>query len=163
MLSRNVKLEWAEFIFGQTHGGSGLLCIQEPGRDSPDSAGRRVIVNDRKHPTGLLLQRSMAERQLRAPPPGMRSCAVLDGERYFATLSMTNPGGGAIAMAKKQAKAEKVDEVVQHIPEPWAKFSQAGKDPVRIRDIKVILTAPDGIRLVIVKVETTEPGLSGIG
>ena len=29
--------------------------------------------------------------------------------------------------------------------------------------MKVILTAPDGIRLVIVKVETSEPGLYGIG
>lgn len=38
-----------------------------------------------------------------------------------------------------------------------------GAAPVRIRDIKTILTAPDGIRLVIVKVETTEPGLYGLG
>ena len=35
--------------------------------------------------------------------------------------------------------------------------------PVKIRDIKTILTAPDRIRLVIVKVETTEPGLHGWG
>ncbi len=34
---------------------------------------------------------------------------------------------------------------------------------VKIRDIKTIMTAPDGIRLVIVKVETTEPGLVGWG
>ena len=33
----------------------------------------------------------------------------------------------------------------------------------RIRDIRVILTEPDNIRLVIVKVETDEPGLYGIG
>jgi len=38
-----------------------------------------------------------------------------------------------------------------------------GAAPVRIRDVKTILTAPDGIRLVIVKVETTEPGLYGLG
>ncbi|CAN5592242.1 D-galactonate dehydratase family protein [soil metagenome] len=48
-------------------------------------------------------------------------------------------------------------------PDAWAPYSQSGKDPVRIRDVKVILTAPDGIRLVIVKVETTEPGLYGVG
>jgi mannonate dehydratase len=35
--------------------------------------------------------------------------------------------------------------------------------PVKIRDIKTILTAPNGIRLVVVKVETTEPGLVGWG
>ncbi len=34
---------------------------------------------------------------------------------------------------------------------------------VSIRDIRVILTEPDDIRLVIVKVETTEPGLYGLG
>jgi len=34
---------------------------------------------------------------------------------------------------------------------------------LKIRDVRVILTEPDGIRLVIVKVETSEPGLYGIG
>ena len=38
-----------------------------------------------------------------------------------------------------------------------------GTAPVKIRDIKSILTAPNGIRLVVVKVETTEPGLVGWG
>jgi mannonate dehydratase len=38
-----------------------------------------------------------------------------------------------------------------------------GLAPVKIRDIKTIMTAPDGIRLVIVKIETTEPGLYGWG
>jgi mannonate dehydratase len=38
-----------------------------------------------------------------------------------------------------------------------------GTAPVKIRDIKTILTAPNRIRLVIVKVETTEPGLVGWG
>jgi mannonate dehydratase len=34
---------------------------------------------------------------------------------------------------------------------------------VRIRDIRVILTEPDDIRLVIVKIETSEPDLYGVG
>jgi mannonate dehydratase len=44
-------------------------------------------------------------------------------------------------------------------------YAQAvrGTAPVRIRDITTILTAPNRIRLVIVKVETTEPGLVGWG
>jgi mannonate dehydratase len=44
-------------------------------------------------------------------------------------------------------------------------FAQAvaGVAPVKIRDIKTILTAPNRIRLVVVKVETTEPGLVGWG
>src|SRR3984893_52847 len=38
-----------------------------------------------------------------------------------------------------------------------------GTAPVKIRDIKTILTAPNQIRLVVVKVETTEAGLVGWG
>src|SRR5262245_17928759 len=38
-----------------------------------------------------------------------------------------------------------------------------GLPPLKITDIKTILTAPDRIRLVIVKVETSEPGLYGLG
>ena len=46
---------------------------------------------------------------------------------------------------------------------PQEQASGKGLAPVKIRDIKTILTAPDRIRLVIVKVETTEPGLHGWG
>jgi mannonate dehydratase len=45
------------------------------------------------------------------------------------------------------------------LPPPW---DDGGTGP-RIRDVRVILTAPDEIRLVIVKVETDEPGLYGLG
>ena len=50
-------------------------------------------------------------------------------------------------------------------PGASATFAQAvaGTAPVKIRDIKTILTAPTGIRLVVVKVETTEPGLVRLG
>ncbi|MCR2823015.1 enolase C-terminal domain-like protein [Lederbergia panacisoli] len=34
---------------------------------------------------------------------------------------------------------------------------------ITIRDVKTILTAPEGINLVVVKVETSEPGLYGLG
>ena len=34
---------------------------------------------------------------------------------------------------------------------------------LEIRDVRTILTAPDGIDLVAVKVETSEPGLHGLG
>ena len=43
------------------------------------------------------------------------------------------------------------------LPPPWPEHGP------RIRDVRVILTAPDGIRLVVVKVETDEPGLYGLG
>jgi mannonate dehydratase len=38
-----------------------------------------------------------------------------------------------------------------------------GLPSLKITDIKTILTAPDGIRLVIVKIMTSEPGLYGLG
>ncbi len=38
-----------------------------------------------------------------------------------------------------------------------------GSTPVRITDVQTILTAPDGIRLVVVKVLTDQPGLYGLG
>jgi mannonate dehydratase len=39
----------------------------------------------------------------------------------------------------------------------------AGMDPVRITGVKAICTAPDGVRLVVVKVQTSDPGLYGLG
>jgi len=44
-----------------------------------------------------------------------------------------------------------------------AYMSANGLPPLKITDVKVILTAPDGIRLVVVKVLTNEPGLYGLG
>ncbi len=43
------------------------------------------------------------------------------------------------------------------------KSQRRGLPQLKIKDIKTILTAPDRIRLVIVKVETSEPGLYGLG
>ncbi|MDQ6669367.1 MAG: starvation-sensing protein RspA, partial [Chloroflexota bacterium] len=34
---------------------------------------------------------------------------------------------------------------------------------LRITRVRAICTAPDGIRLVVVRVETSDPGLSGLG
>ena len=68
-------------------------------------------------------------------------------------------GGGATLLASKDALAEAL------APKAGAAYAQAvrGTGPVKIRDIKTILTAPNRIRLVVVKVETTEPGLFGWG
>jgi mannonate dehydratase len=53
------------------------------------------------------------------------------------------------------------------IPSGWLHpgFAQAiaGTAPVKIRDIKTVMTSPNNIRLVVVKAETTEPGLVGRG
>ena len=45
------------------------------------------------------------------------------------------------------------------LPPPW----DSGDAGPRVRDVRVILTAPDDIRLVVVKVETDEPELYGLG
>ena len=42
-------------------------------------------------------------------------------------------------------------------------MATAGLPPLKITDVKAICTAPDGIRLVVVKVTTSEPGLYGLG
>ena len=67
--------------------------------------------------------------------------------------------GGASLLASGRTLAEAMS------PAPSAGYTQAvkGTAPVKIRNITTILTAPNRIRLVIVKVETTEPGLVGWG
>jgi mannonate dehydratase len=74
----------------------------------------------------------------------------------LGTLSMA---GGASMLGSTQLLANAL------APRSLAGYAQAvaGTAPVKIRDIKTILTAPNRIRLVIVKVETTEPGLVGWG
>ena len=44
-----------------------------------------------------------------------------------------------------------------------AKASTGGLPPVTIRSVKAVGTAPQGANLVVVKVETSEPGLYGVG
>src|SRR5919202_3489424 len=44
---------------------------------------------------------------------------------------------------------------------PWERGEDTPR--VRIASIRAICTAPEGIPLVVVKVETTEPGLHGVG
>jgi mannonate dehydratase len=74
----------------------------------------------------------------------------------LGTLSMA---GGASLLPATQSLAGAL------APGSFAGFAQAvnGTAPVKIRDIKTILTAPNRIRLVVVKVETSEPGLVGWG
>ena len=50
------------------------------------------------------------------------------------------------------------------LPPPWDRGGANGSaSGPRIRDVRVILTAPEGVRLVVVKIETDEPDLYGLG
>jgi len=77
--------------------------------------------------------------------------------RRDAIRSLSLAGGASLAAGTPLAEALE--------PRSNASYAQAvkGTGPVKIRDIKTILTAPNRIRLVIVKVETSEPGLVGWG
>ena len=48
-------------------------------------------------------------------------------------------------------------------PAPQEAAARRGLPPLKITDVKTFLTAPNGIRLVVVKVLTSEPGLYGLG
>ncbi len=47
------------------------------------------------------------------------------------------------------------------VPSAWE--PSGGMPAIRITDVRAICSAPDGIRLVVVKIETSESGLSGLG
>jgi len=91
--------------------------------------------------------------------------------RYDASLNITSlrhvPGSGVRVPLRREWEGEMAAgkrKVVKQVIDPgWEPYRDAGEVPLQIRDVKVILTAPDNIRLVIVKVETNEPGLYGLG
>jgi mannonate dehydratase len=73
---------------------------------------------------------------------------------------VTQRGGRSRARAAAASNGEAaLPEPV--IPQPWE--PTGGLPALRITRVRTILTAPDGIRLVVVKVETSEPGLYGLG
>src|SRR5919201_434603 len=67
--------------------------------------------------------------------------------------------GGASLLASSESLAGALAPMIH----PGYAQAVKGTAPVRIRDIKTILTAPNRIRLVVVKIETSEPGLVGWG
>ncbi|PYQ15848.1 MAG: starvation-sensing protein RspA [Acidobacteria bacterium] len=64
-------------------------------------------------------------------------------------------GAGGVAFAPSRGLAFQ--------PPSAAAPAARGLPPLRITDVKTVLTAPNGIRLVVVKVTTSEPGLYGVG
>ena len=66
--------------------------------------------------------------------------------------------GAAAGCSQSPRRVRSLAQAAQPKPE-----SPRGLPPLKITDITTILTAPNRIRLVIVKVSTSEPGLYGLG
>jgi mannonate dehydratase len=77
-------------------------------------------------------------------------------------ISSGAAAGGASLLASNNPLAENLRRENDPVEARMAQATR-GTAPVKIRDIKVVLTAPNRIRLVVVKVETSEPGLHGWG
>ena len=76
-----------------------------------------------------------------------------------ATSSINRRDAIAFGFASAVAAMTKQNEVLAEVTQN----ANNGMPPVKIRKVKAIATAPNGIRLVVVKVETDEPGLYGLG
>ena len=71
-------------------------------------------------------------------------------------LKMLSAGSAAGLFGLFQTPQERADK--KSTPQ-W----MTGLPPLKITDVKVIATAPEGSNLVVVKIETSEPGLYGLG
>jgi len=73
---------------------------------------------------------------------------------------------GRSRVSKADGRASARRPAAPPLPEPvvpaWWEPT-GGLPAIRITNVRAICTAPDGIRLVVVKVETSEPGLYGLG
>src|SRR5919112_5737369 len=74
-------------------------------------------------------------------------------------LDQLSKGAAVAGLGFGSTKAIAADEATT---QALAK-SNRGSGPLKITKVRTILTAPQGIRLLVVKVETSEPGLYGLG
>lgn len=79
--------------------------------------------------------------------------------RRRAWLQSALGGAGAIALSPWLENTMAQNPIIP----PAVESVQRGLPPLRITNVQAILTAPAGIRLVVVKVDTNEPGLYGLG
>ncbi len=84
-------------------------------------------------------------------------------KRRDALRSLSMAGGASLLSATDSLAHTLAPDVASAFLHPGFAQAIAGTAPIKIRDIKTILTAPNNIRLVVVKIETTEPGLVGWG
>src|SRR4051794_14625065 len=72
-------------------------------------------------------------------------------------LKWSGLGAGALGLPWVAARS------LRPAPAAEPATAKTGMPPLKITDIRTILTAPANIRLVVVKVTTSEPGLYGLG
>ena len=77
--------------------------------------------------------------------------------RDWIKLCALGAGGASLPLLARKALSQ------DNPAEAAADHAARGSKPLKITDVKTILTAPAGIRLVVVKVTTNEPGLYGLG
>jgi mannonate dehydratase len=78
-------------------------------------------------------------------------------------LKWTGVGAGALGLPWLAARGLRPAPAAELRADAPATPAPGGLPRLKITDIKTILTAPAGIRLVVVKVLTSEPGLYGLG
>jgi mannonate dehydratase len=83
----------------------------------------------------------------------MQNNAVKSRREMMKLMAMGSTAGLFGIFGPSQLKAEEKEK---------PSYTKA-MAPVKIRNVKVIATCPEGINLIVVKVETTEPGLYGLG
>ena len=79
----------------------------------------------------------------------------IERRKLIKVLGLGSAAGTFAMLGAEKARAA-------HHQEPKS-FAGMGMDPVKITKVRPILTAPYGINLVVVKVETDQPGLYGLG
>src|SRR5262245_34221370 len=85
----------------------------------------------------------------------------MDRRTWLRHMSLAGGAALPLVVSSQVARAQ------QPAPSPKSSTGETPAalkgGPLKITDVKAILTAPAGIRLVVVKVTTTEPGLYGLG
>src|SRR5262245_33084907 len=78
-------------------------------------------------------------------------------------LKWTGASAGVVGLPWLAVRAVRPAAAAQTQGPPAAAKALAGLPALKITDVQTILTAPANIRLVVVKVLTSEPGLYGLG
>src|SRR4051812_29828134 len=128
---------------------------------SPWAAIRRGLLRHRPAPDSLQPAGCTCSRNDGSHRPGWprsshsRRGSIMDRRDVLRWLPAGAMLGTSMAGALRAAGAQQAD--------PEKPAAARGLPPLKVTDVKAIMTAPNRIRLVVVKVSTSEPGLYGLG